>query len=117
MVNIGEWDRLRGGLRFGQTFQGTVTRVPKPGAVGIFVDMGLAVGGFVDVLFLPTAVEHWPAEGTVAEFELWWADERPQVRLEPADPMLLRDDFDQWQTKWRPGWAAERGQPLPGDTS
>ncbi|MGW4303301.1 hypothetical protein [Streptomyces sp. NPDC004376] len=56
MVSVEEWQRVRRGLRFGQRFQGRVTGVPRPGATGIFVDIGLPVGGFVDVL-LPTASE------------------------------------------------------------
>ncbi|MYS22381.1 SUKH-3 immunity protein [Streptomyces sp. DvalAA-14] len=104
MVSAEEWIRIRRGLRFGQRFRGTVTAVPRPGAIGIFVDIGLAVSGFVDVLLLPTVAEHWPSEGTKAEFEVWWADQRPQVRLKPVDPRFLRDDFARWQSNWRPNW-------------
>ncbi|WP_426361949.1 hypothetical protein [Streptomyces sp. E-08] len=39
-------------------------KVPRPGAIGIFVDIGLGVGGFVDVLLLPERSEDWPTEGT-----------------------------------------------------
>ncbi|MGW5101243.1 SUKH-3 domain-containing protein [Streptomyces sp. NPDC004100] len=94
-----------------------MTGVSRPGATGVFVDIGLPVGGFVDVLLLPTASERWPEEGTVAEFELWWVDERPQVRLKPMDRQFLREDFDEWLSKWRPGWAAERGQVVLEDTA
>jgi hypothetical protein len=104
MVSEGEWIRVRAGLKLGQRFRGTVTAVPKPGATGIFVDIGLPVGGFVDVLLLPTSAERWPAVGDEAEFEVWWADQRHQVRLKPVDRRLLREDFDQWQARWRPGW-------------
>ncbi|MFC9243913.1 hypothetical protein ACFT7S_07645 [Streptomyces sp. NPDC057136] len=45
------------------------------------MDIGLSVGGFVDVLLLPEQSEDWPAEGTVGEFEIWWADSRQQIRL------------------------------------
>ncbi|MFD4263422.1 hypothetical protein ACFWR9_38905 [Streptomyces sp. NPDC058534] len=31
------------------------------------MDIGLSVGGFVDVLLLPHESEDWPAEGTVAD--------------------------------------------------
>jgi hypothetical protein len=58
----------------------------------------------VDVVLLPTVAEQWPGEGTEAEFEIWWADQRPQVRLRPVDPRFLRDDFAQWQANRRPGW-------------
>lgn len=104
MVSAEEWIRIRRGLRFGQRFRGTVTAVPRPGAIGIFVDIGLPVAGFVDVLLLPAVVERWPGKGTEAEFEVWWADQRPQLRLKPVDPQFLRDDFAQWQASRRPGW-------------
>ncbi|MET9914608.1 hypothetical protein ABZZ74_49360 [Streptomyces sp. NPDC006476] len=104
MVSAEEWIRIRRGLRFGQRFRGTVTAVPRPGATGIFVDIGLPVGGFVDVLLLPQDAERWPGEGTEAEFEVWWADQRQQVRLKPVDPQFLRDDFARWQADRRPGW-------------
>ncbi|WP_247490757.1 SUKH-3 domain-containing protein [Streptomyces sp. XM4193] len=81
-----------------------MTAVPRPGAIGIFVDIGLPIGGFVDVLLLPAAAAHWPTQGTEAEFEVWWAGERQQVRLKPVDPQFLRDDFGRWQAAWRPGW-------------
>ncbi|WP_238442066.1 hypothetical protein [Streptomyces pratensis] len=48
MVTDADWVRIRRGLRFGQVFEGTVVRVPRPGAIGIFVDIGMGVGGFVD---------------------------------------------------------------------
>jgi len=108
---------VRRSLRFGQRLPGRVVRVPRPGAIGIFVDVGLPVGGFVDVLLLPIDADRWPREGSVVEFEVWWADERPQLRLKPVDPRFLRNDFDQWQAKMRPAWAAERGQPVPISTS
>src|SRR5262249_33207378 len=83
VVTDGEWERLRGSLRFGQVFRGTVVKVPRPGTIGIFVDIGLDVGGFVDGVLLPEQAERWPAEGTVTDFEIWWADDRQQVRLKP----------------------------------
>ncbi|WP_084729867.1 SUKH-3 domain-containing protein [Streptacidiphilus neutrinimicus] len=104
MASEEEWIRTRAGLRFGQQFRGTVIAVPNPGATGIFVDIALPVGGFVDVLLLPTVAEHWPAVGTQTDFEVWWADQRHQVRLKPVDRRFLRDDFDAWQADWRPGW-------------
>ncbi|MFE9913493.1 hypothetical protein [Streptomyces clavifer] len=93
MVTDAEWARIRRDLRFGQVFEGTVVKVPRPGAIGIFVDIGLSVGGFVDVLLLPNEGEDWPAEGTVADFEIWWADSRQQIRLKPSDSQYLRTDF------------------------
>ncbi|WP_063796166.1 SUKH-3 domain-containing protein [Streptacidiphilus griseoplanus] len=103
MVTEEDWIRTRAGLTFGQRFRGTVTRILDPGATGIFVDIGLPVGGFVDVL-LPISAEHWPAEGAEADFEVWWADERHRVRLKPVDRRFLREDFDEWQAEWRPRW-------------
>lgn len=50
MVSVEEWNQARRGLRLGQKLSGTVAAVPNPGATGIFVDIGLPVGGFVDVL-------------------------------------------------------------------
>jgi hypothetical protein len=90
------WDDLRSRLRLGQRLTGTVAQVPRPGAIGVFVDLGLSIGGFVDVLLLPFDEARWPVEGTVTEFEVWWMDERPQIRLKPVDPEYVRDDFDRW---------------------
>ncbi|MGW1910417.1 SUKH-3 domain-containing protein [Streptomyces sp. NPDC002076] len=104
MVSVEEWLRVRRGLCLGQRFCGTVTAVPNPGATGLFVDIGLPVGGFVDVLLLPSDAHRWPTVGTVAEFEVWWADKRAQVRLKPVDRRFLREDFDEWQARRRPDW-------------
>ncbi|MEY9845554.1 SUKH-3 domain-containing protein [Streptacidiphilus sp. MAP5-3] len=104
MASEEEWIQTRAGLRLGQRFRGRVTAVPNPGATGVFVDIGLPVGGFVDVLLLPTFAELWPSVGTEADFEVWWADQRHQVRLKPVDRRFLRDDFDVWRANWRPGW-------------
>ncbi|MET8683763.1 hypothetical protein ABZV77_06060 [Streptomyces sp. NPDC004732] len=115
MLSDDEWSRLRDGLRLGQVFTGTVVRVPKPGAIGVFVDVGLPVGGFVDVLLLPYDIARWPSEGTVAAFELWWADPDPrrqQIRLKPADPAFLREDFDELMASVRPNWPSLIGHPL-----
>nr|WP_308309413.1 hypothetical protein [Streptomyces sp. CHD11] len=107
-----EWERIRGGLRFGQVLRGTVVKVPRPGAIGIFVDVGLGVGGFVDVLLLPERAEQWPAEGTITDFEVWWADSRQQVRLKPSDPEYTRKDFADFASRVRPSWPADIGRPV-----
>ncbi|MFJ7209292.1 hypothetical protein ACIQWR_37880 [Streptomyces sp. NPDC098789] len=112
MVTDAEWAWIRRGLRFGQVFEGTVVKVPRPGAIGIFVDIGLSVGGFVDVLLLPDEVEDWPVEGTVADFEIWWADSRQQIRLKPSDSRYLRTDFMDFLERCRPSWPADVGQPV-----
>lgn len=108
----GDWQETRRRLSFGQCLSGTVVRVPSPGAIGIFVDIGPPVGGFVDVLLLPRNTARWPTEGTETEFEVWWADERPQVRLKPVEPRFLREDFSEWVSRWRPGWPQEHGLPV-----
>ncbi|MEU8438451.1 hypothetical protein AB0F18_37265 [Streptomyces sp. NPDC029216] len=112
MVTDAEWTRIRTDLRFGQVFKGTVVKVPRPGVIGIFVEIGLSVGGFVDVLLLPSEAEDWPAEGTVADFEIWWADSRQQIRLKPSDSRYLRTDFTDFVECFRPSWPADVGQPL-----
>ncbi|MFJ7775729.1 hypothetical protein [Streptomyces yangpuensis] len=112
MVTDEEWARVRGNLRFGQVVRGTVAQVPSPGAIGIFVDIGLCVGGFVDVLLLPERAEQWPVEGTVTDFEVWWADSRQQVRLKPCDQQYLREDFADVIARVRPGWPADVGRPV-----
>lgn len=90
---------------------GTVVLVPRPGAIGVFVDIGLEVGGFVDALLLPAETEAWPTEGVVTRFEVWWTDWPHQIRLKPVDSNLLREDWTEYLTRWRPGWPAEIGQP------
>ncbi|GAA2690466.1 hypothetical protein GCM10010400_64540 [Streptomyces aculeolatus] len=112
MVSDAEWARIRRGLRFGQVFEGIVVQVPRPGAIGIFVDIGLSVGGFVDVLLLPERSDGWPVEGAVADFEVWWADSRQQIRLKPSDSRYLRSDFTDFVGRVRPHWSAEVGRPV-----
>ena len=91
----------------------------SPGVTGIGVDLGLPVGGFVDGLHLPRDPGRWPALGTVTAFIIWWIDERPQIRLVPADPRYRREDFDAWiQRQATPAAAAfrERQPAGPGGT-
>lgn len=107
-----EWLRLRRELYHGQVLTGTVVRVPRPGAIGIFVDVGLAVGGFVDMALLPQPGTRWPAEGTVTPFEVWAANDGKQLRLKPVDPAYLSDDFDAFVAAYRPGRPDEIGTPL-----
>ncbi len=91
------WDRLRSNLVLGQRLTGTVALIPRPGTIGIFINLGLPVAGFVDVLLLPDGASRWPAQGTTADFLVWWMDEkRPQIRLVPADARYRREDFDTW---------------------
>ncbi|MFJ6662463.1 hypothetical protein [Streptomyces sp. NPDC091383] len=112
MVSTEEWARERRRLRFGQRLSGRVVLVPRPGAIGVFVDVGLVVGGFVDGILLPQDAERWPTAGTESEFEVWWADDRPQLRLKPVERRYLREDFAEWAARWRPGWPQEHGRPV-----
>ena len=73
----------------GQHVTGTVASIPKPGVIGLFVDLGTGTPpwGFVDVLHLPDAPEQWPAVGTITEFEVvHHTHEGHRVRLLPLDP-------------------------------
>ncbi|MEV4126677.1 hypothetical protein [Nocardia sp. NPDC049707] len=91
------WDRVRANLVLGQRLTGTVGLIPRLGTIGIFIDLGLPIGGFVDVLLLPDDTSKWPAEGTVADFLVWWMDpKRAQIRLVPAESGFRREDFDTW---------------------
>ncbi|WP_329125221.1 hypothetical protein [Streptomyces sp. NBC_01465] len=76
----------------GTRLTGTVARTPWPsGVTGLFVDLGLPVGGFVDVVHLPYDGADWPAEDTVVAFEIVtvraWP---PQIRLRPLDGLSRR---------------------------
>jgi hypothetical protein len=80
-----EWPELRTKLHVGQRLNGRVSWVPRRGAIGVGVELGFAVNGFVDVLMLPRDVVRWPALGTVTEFEIIHMDDRPQIRLRPIE--------------------------------
>jgi hypothetical protein len=109
------WQQLRPQLRLGQELTGTVAWMIRPGATGIGVDLGLPVGGFVDVVQLPFDPGRWPALGTVTSFTVWWIDERPQIRLVPTDPRLRREDFGTWiQQQATPAAAAFRERQSSG---
>lgn len=112
MVTAEQGKSIRAGLCFGQRLRGRVVRVPQPGGIGVFVDVGLPVGGFVDVLLLRRDAVGCPAVRTESEFEVWWADERMQIRLEPVDPAFLREDLAAWQARVRPIWPSEQGRPV-----
>ncbi|MEU9212761.1 hypothetical protein AB0D27_33790 [Streptomyces sp. NPDC048415] len=32
----------------------------------------------------------------MTNFEIWWMDERPQIRLKPIESAYLLEDFDCW---------------------
>jgi hypothetical protein len=87
----------------GDQVSGVVTLVPRPGAIGVFVDLGRAPGGFVDVLDLPESVDRWPIVGTVLEFEVLEHVHR-QVRLWPLDSAFRSSTALRWamsESEWR----------------
>lgn len=92
----GVWAALRAGLHLGQRVSGRVCWIPKPGRIGIGIDLGLQVKGFVDVLMLPHDPSLWPTLDTVMEFEIVALDDRPQVRLLPVDPRYRVDPLPRW---------------------
>lgn len=89
------WAKLRATLQVGQRLSGTITWIPKPGAIGIGVDLGLPAGGFIDVLLLPRDPQRWPELGSRTEFVISSMDTRPQIRLCPVDPALRHEDVDE----------------------
>jgi len=76
-------------VAIGQRLTGTVTLVPIPGRVGIFIDLGLDREGFVDVLRLPDDPDMWPVVGTETEFEVVAFSPAGAIRLRPVDPRYL----------------------------
>lgn len=66
---------------------GRVTAIPRPGAIGLFVDLAGPPQGFVDVLQLPEDADNWPPVGTVTAFEIR-QHTHGQVRLWPLDPQF-----------------------------
>jgi hypothetical protein len=75
-------------LRFpvGSTVRGRFSAMLRPGAIGMFVDLGEPPQGFVDVLLLPASPADWPSIGTEASFEIL-RHRYGQVRLWPLDPV------------------------------
>ena len=90
------WIELRTSLQVGENLSGTVVWIPRPGTIGIGVDLGLRVGGFVDVLLLPRDVERWPELQTRTDFEILALGSRPQIHLRPVDRPFLREDYEGW---------------------
>jgi ribosomal protein S1 len=77
-----ELDAGRARFPVGEVVTGRVAFIPKPGVIGLFVDLGREPEGFVDVLHLPVEPGQWPPVGTVTTFEV--LQHRPgQVRLFP----------------------------------
>ncbi|RAO47385.1 hypothetical protein GAR06_02408 [Micromonospora saelicesensis] len=68
----------------GEHITGQVVLIPRPGAIGLLVDLGQEPEGFVDVVVLPHEPADWPPVGTVTTYEV--LQHRPgQVRLLPLD--------------------------------
>ncbi|MFG1640449.1 hypothetical protein ACGFMK_09190 [Amycolatopsis sp. NPDC049252] len=81
------------GFEVGSVVTGTICLIPRPGAIGIIVDLDGEPEGFVDVMCLPRQVESWPAVGTKTTFEV--LDRRPgQIRLWPFDPRFRSGPWD-----------------------
>ncbi|MGW5453669.1 hypothetical protein [Nocardia sp. NPDC003979] len=78
--NESDLDEARRLYPVGDHVAGVVTLIPRPGAIGLFVDLDRPPTGFVDVLNLPEAVDRWPTVGTATEFEVLQHRHR-QVRL------------------------------------
>ncbi|MFM9372219.1 hypothetical protein [Streptomyces sp. Da 82-17] len=82
-----------GPLPVGLRLPGTVSVIPWGAYLtGLFVDLGLPVPGFVDMVHLPREPEPWPAVGTAGTYEVLQvrlnceaeSRSRPQVRLKPV---------------------------------
>jgi hypothetical protein len=85
----------------GSQVTGTISIIPRPGAIGVFVDLPYGMGGFVDVLKLPGDAGEWPEPGQTLRFEV--LQHTPgQVRLWPLDPRFHHDDATpQIEAEWR----------------
>jgi hypothetical protein len=85
----------------GSQVTGTVSVVPQPGVIGVFVNLPHGMSGFVDVLHLPRDASEWPGPGQVLRFEV--LQHRPgQVRLWPLDPRFRHDETSpQAEAGWR----------------
>jgi hypothetical protein len=85
----------------GSQITGTVSIVPQPGVIGVFVDLPLGMSGFIDVLKLPMDAGEWPEPGQVLRFEV--LQHTPgQVRLWPLDPRFHHDEATpESEAEWR----------------
>ena len=93
---------LRRCFPIGSDVTGVVSMIPKPGAIGIFVDLDGDPCGFVDVLNLPDDSAQWPPIGTETTFEVLTTT-RGQARLWPLEPRFRRGAFDNGvsEAEWR----------------
>lgn len=95
-----ELDRMRILAPVGSEVRGTVSYIPEPtGRIGIFVDLGLPAGGFVDVLELPYDPKNWPPVGTILDFEVL-QHRVGQVRLYPLDPKYRKYPKDDGRKRY-----------------
>jgi hypothetical protein len=96
-------DAARARFPVGEEITGQVIHIPRPGTIGLLVDLGHEPQGFVDVLHLPRDPDQWPPVETVTAFEV--LQHRPgQVRLFPLDERFRSPDhllgtptLDDWQ--------------------
>lgn len=103
MTEPEDLDAARRTFPVGDHVTGKVTLIPRPGVIGLFVDLGLPPTGFVDVLHLPRSVDAWPGVGTVTDFEVL-QHRRQQVRLWPLDDAFRSSTADFWRSE--PEWHA-----------
>ncbi len=101
MTAGGDLSGARRLLPEGAQVTGTISAVPKPGAIGVFVDLPHGMNGFVDVLKLPRDPCAWPEPGQALRFEV--LQHTPgQVRLWPLDPEFRHDETDpETKANWR----------------
>jgi hypothetical protein len=91
MAELDRLDAARERFPVGEEITGRVTHIPRPGAIGLFVDLGHEPQGFVDVLHLPRDPDQWPPVGAVTAFEV--LQHRPgQVRLFPLNERFRSPD-------------------------
>lgn len=97
MDALDDLDRQRASAPVGTVVQGTVAYVPRPtGVIGVFVDLGLPTGGFIDLGELPLDTDRWPAVGDNLTLEVQ-QHRQGQIRLSPLDPALRRHPALSWR--------------------
>ncbi|WP_181696371.1 hypothetical protein [Nocardia sp. GTS18] len=92
----------------GDHVSGVVTMIPRPGTIGLFVDLGRPPIGFVDVLNLPESLDRWPTVGTVTDFEVL-QHRHQQVRLWPLDA-AFRSSSRRWSAMSERDWHAVKSR-------
>lgn len=93
-------DEARRRFPVGSQVEATVSHIPNPGVIGVFLDFDEDLRGFIDVLHLPAEKESWPVVGTALTVEV--LQHRPgQVRLWPVDSRW-RGHHEPWlgQATW-----------------